>query len=450
MPLCKKSLPRKIVYPALGFLGSFGLLLLGIRIDDTLVDVSFTNSSSNIQHYLIPLIFGFAGSILGHLLETQVSKDLKDKADTLEKIRQKENKYRALFETMPDVACILDNDKNIIDINQKGVDLYEYSREELLKMSVDQCVYKGDKKNSDAFFQELRNDGSYELYEGRIITKSGKIIWIQVNSTTIIENGIQVGSQDIIRDITKQKETEKALRETTRKLSEHNAEKAKFFSIIAHDLKSPFNSFLGLTRLMVEELPSLSRDDIQKIAISLQNSSNKLFNLLENLLHWANSQQGLITYTPMPLYISKIVNESILTLSDFSKSKEIKILNTIPEEYLVNADQNLLQTILRNLISNAIKFTSKKGNIELSATPTTDKKLILSVKDSGIGMKKEMLENLFKLDVQTSREGTDGESSTGLGLILCKEFVQKQGGEIWVESQENKGTTFYFTLEYFS
>jgi signal transduction histidine kinase len=201
---------------------------------------------------------------------------------------------------------------------------------------------------------------------------------------------------------------------------------------------------------MVEELPSLSRDDIQKIALSLQKTSSKLFNLLENLLHWSNSQQGLIIYSPMPLYLSKIVQESMDTLSGIAVNKDIQILNSIPQDYLVNADQNLLQTILRNLISNALKFSNKKGKIEIKAQPTKNKKLIVSIKDYGIGMKKELLEDLFKLDVQTSREGTEGESSTGLGLILCKEFVEKQGGELWVESQENKGSTFYFTLDYFS
>ncbi|HEX7583085.1 MAG TPA: PAS domain-containing sensor histidine kinase, partial [Prolixibacteraceae bacterium] len=229
-------------------------------------------------------------------------------------------------------------------------------------------------------------------------------------------------------------------------LQKLNAEKDKFFSIIAHDLRSPFSSFLGLTQIMAEELPSLTMAQVQELAISLEHSASNLYSLLENLLQWARMQQGLISFNPEEIQLHKIAAESIASMMEPAKNKGIDLVYDISTDIKVVADSNMLQTVIRNLISNAVKFTNKGGEISLLAKTNGESKVEISIRDTGIGMNKVLLDKLFRLDEHTSRPGTNGEPSTGLGLLLCKEFIEKLGGKIWVESEEGKGSDFKFTI----
>lgn len=231
-----------------------------------------------------------------------------------------------------------------------------------------------------------------------------------------------------------------------KELQKLNAQKDKFFSIIAHDLRGPFSSFLGVTQLLDEMLPELSREEIRDFAVNMRSSATNLYSLLENLLQWAKNQQGLIPFTPMKELLLSLVNESILTLLEPAKNKGIDIVNNIDGSFEVFADKNMLQTVIRNLVSNAIKFTPKGGNITLSAKANSASDVEISVRDSGIGMNEAMVSNLFQLDAKTNRPGTEGEMSTGIGLLLCKDFVETHGGEIRVESEEGKGSVFYFNI----
>lgn len=232
------------------------------------------------------------------------------------------------------------------------------------------------------------------------------------------------------------------------KLIELNATKDKFFSIIAHDLRSPFNSLLGLTKLLEDELPSMTQEQLQKIAVAMRNSATNLYSLLENLLEWSRLQRGLVKYTPEPIMLMpKVIIETSLIMESVNK-KGIELNYDIPENLVVVADENMLGGILRNLATNALKFTRRDGTITIAAEQNSDKSVEISIKDTGIGMSPEMIDNLFKLDIDTSRRGTENEPSSGLGLIICKDFIEKQGGELWVESEEGKGTVFYFTIPY--
>ncbi|MCX6283944.1 MAG: HAMP domain-containing sensor histidine kinase, partial [Bacteroidetes bacterium] len=223
-------------------------------------------------------------------------------------------------------------------------------------------------------------------------------------------------------------------------------EKDKFFSIIAHDLRSPFQGFLGLTEIMNEELPSMSLDQIQEMNMMMKESASNLYRLLENLLEWAQMQRGTITFKPVSLFLKPKTSENLATVRDIAVKKGIEVICNIPEEFMVYADEFMLGGILRNIASNALKFTPKGGKVTISTKAILGNFIEISIRDTGIGMNKIMMENLFRLDVKSNRLGTEGEPSSGLGLILCKEFVEKQGGKIWVESEEGKGTTFYFTL----
>lgn len=229
-------------------------------------------------------------------------------------------------------------------------------------------------------------------------------------------------------------------------LQKVNTEKDKFFSIIAHDLRSPFNGFLGLTQLMAEQLPTMTMEDIQLIAVSMQTSATNLFRLLENLLEWSRMEQGLIPFKPEEIQLPEIAEKSIAIVLENARAKNIEIEYDIPASTIVFADNNILQTVIRNIVSNAVKFTPKGGKIKVSAIINEEKLVQISIADSGIGMKPEMVENLFRLDVPTGRPGTEGEASTGLGLILCKDFVEKHGGKLWVSSEVGKGSTFSFTI----
>ncbi len=236
------------------------------------------------------------------------------------------------------------------------------------------------------------------------------------------------------------------LKKQRKELQELNATKDKFFSIIAHDLRGPFNGFLGLTQLMAEELENLTSEEIKDFTLSMRNSAADMFRLLENLLEWARMQQGLITFNKQVDQLAPIVDESIAIILEPAKIKGIEINLDIPADITVFADRNILQTVVRNIVSNAVKFTPKGGKIKVSAKATNHNNVEISIEDTGIGMSSKMIDDLFRLDVQTNRKGTEGEPSSGLGLILCKDFIEKHGGKIWVESEEGKGSIFLFTI----
>jgi two-component system, sensor histidine kinase and response regulator len=225
-----------------------------------------------------------------------------------------------------------------------------------------------------------------------------------------------------------------------------NVTKDKFFSIIAHDLKGSMRGFKGMTEFLAECVPSMTMAEIQEHLGSLRDSSTHLFRLLENLLQWARLQQGSVPFEIEPIRLQSIVKESIILIKELAKRKNIDIAQDVSKQLRVFADSNMLQTILRNLLSNAVKFSMAGGNVSISARAADDKSIEIAIKDSGIGMTREMIDNLFRLDSQTGRPGTDGEPSTGLGLLLCKEFIEKHGGKIWVESEVGKGSICTFTI----
>ncbi len=259
-------------------------------------------------------------------------------------------------------------------------------------------------------------------------------------------NAILLKNQETI-EVQKEelKATAENLELTNSELVNLNATKDKFFNIIAHDLRGPFSSFLGLTELMADELPNLTKDNIHDIAESMRNSASNLYRLLENLLQWARMQQGSFSYHPELLELLPLISESVATAKETANIKNIVLSINIPENLKVYADKNVIQMVIRNLVSNALKFTTEGGKVHISAK-SVENMVNVSVKDSGIGMDKSMIKNLFRLEVSTNRKGTNGEPSTGLGLIICKELIEKQGGKLWVESEEGAGSVFYFSI----
>lgn len=222
-------------------------------------------------------------------------------------------------------------------------------------------------------------------------------------------------------------------------------DKDKFFSIIAHDLRGPFNGIIGLSELLLENDNQLKLKETNEFIQLIHQSSKNVYSLLENLLTWAQSQTGSLEFSPKKIEISPIINKTISLLDNIAKSKNIRIESKIKNEEYAFADKDMLETIFRNLISNAIKFTENNGEVQLSITRENNQ-IVFSVQDNGIGIPPEKIINLFAINHRNTTSGTNDETGTGLGLMLCKDFVKKHGGKIWVESEIGKGSNFKFSI----
>ena len=222
-------------------------------------------------------------------------------------------------------------------------------------------------------------------------------------------------------------------------------EKDKFFSIIAHDLKSPFTGFLGYTRIMAEEIDELSITEIHEISQRMQSSANNLYTLLENLLEWTKVKRLDVNLENNLQRINTLIINNINIIKARADIKEIRLIFNNDKDVYLNIDTNIINTVIRNLLSNAVKFTHQGGSVIIQIIDSLDE-AIISIIDNGIGIPKEMIKQLFEIGYKTTRQGTANETSTGLGLLLCKEYVDLIGGRIWVESQVNLGSTFYFTI----
>jgi signal transduction histidine kinase len=241
-----------------------------------------------------------------------------------------------------------------------------------------------------------------------------------------------------------EKRTQKTI-EYANKLEEANSTKDKFFSIIAHDLKNPFNTLIGYSDVLKSDFREYGQDEIYQHLNTIYNTSVNGYNLLENLLKWSQSQTNKILFEPQKVNLFNIVQICIEDVENQSQFKDIEIHNDISKNYHIIADQNLLKTVLRNLVNNAIKFTDRNGMITISSTKDEFCTEIL-VKDTGVGMSGKYVNDLFKIDRISTMAGTYKEKGSGLGLILCKEFVEKHGGKIWVESKQGIGSEFKFTI----
>lgn len=228
-------------------------------------------------------------------------------------------------------------------------------------------------------------------------------------------------------------------------LKELNSTKDKFFSIIAHDLKSPLNQLIGLSELINNGLKNGSLNEAVRMADLMSEASKSAKALLENLLEWSRSQTGTINYTPKLLDLHVLTKEIIDLNEQHALQKKVKLKAEIPEQCMAYADANMIKTVLRNLVSNGIKFTNSGGSVVLSAEKDNGT-IIYSVADSGIGLKPEDIGKLFRIDINPNSIGNSKEKGTGLGLILCKEFVEINKGKIWVESKWREGTTFRLRL----
>ncbi|HSN50647.1 MAG TPA: HAMP domain-containing sensor histidine kinase, partial [Bacteroidales bacterium] len=230
-------------------------------------------------------------------------------------------------------------------------------------------------------------------------------------------------------------------------LQESNATKDKLFSIVAHDLKNPFTVILSLSETLSESFKDLEQDELEECLKKMHNSAKKVYELLANLLTWSRSQTGKIQFNPIELNLYLLVQEITELLRNQYELKGIKLNVAIDPDIIVLADSNMLNTVMRNLIANAIKYTNKAGVINVYGNEK-DSAIEIAIEDNGVGIHKDVIDKLFKIEHKISSPGTNDERGTGLGLILCKEFVEKHGGHIWLASELGKGSTFYFTIPF--
>jgi len=239
--------------------------------------------------------------------------------------------------------------------------------------------------------------------------------------------------------------TENELMLKSEELKSSNNYKDKMFSIIAHDLRNPFQPIIAIAELLTTEYNTLDKNEIKEFGEQLQSISKNVMVLLENLLEWSKVQTGKMQFHPEIISSKEKINSVIRNLSVYADEKNIKLLDGVETDIKVFADNNMLSSILQNLVSNAIKFTPEKGVIRINVKPE-EEYILFSVCDTGVGIAKEYIDKIFNTGDHYSTNGTNDEKGSGLGLLLCKEFIEIHNGKIWAENNKNAGTTFYFTI----
>jgi len=361
-------------------------------------------------------------------------------------LKKSEERYRNIFDNVQDVYYEVTPDGIITEVSPSVhiISKGQYSRRDLLGLSVYDLY--DNPADREFMLSILYKEGIVRDYEIKLRNKDGSVFNCAISARISYDDQhIPRKIMGSMRDISARKCVEENMRKMNEQLSLINSEKDKLFSIISHDLRGPLSAFIGLTEIMAQKGHILKPVELQKFSYSMNTSATNLYGLLENLLLWSGTKQGTLVFELQRINLRNLVIDSISSLITAAELKNIKIDCQIPNEMMVNADVNSLQTIIRNITSNALKFTKPGGNISILSEQMNDH-AVISVTDTGIGMSSDMVSKLFLIDGKINRPGTENEPSTGLGLLLCKELVEKHRGKITVESSENKGSSFRFII----
>ncbi len=352
---------------------------------------------------------------------------------------------RSLFEVSLDPLLTINSNGKITDANSAAENAIGVSLDSLI--GSDFSSYFTEPYKAQIGYQKIFEKGFVVGYPLTIRHPSNKLIDVLFNASIYRDNQNKIlGIFATAHDITERNKAVKEIKLINDQLVVLNSEKDKFFSIIAHDLKSPFNGLLGLTDIMVQGESGYSAKEWTQMASDLHQTATNLFNLLKNLLEWAQMQRGSIPFQPKKFSLSGLIEEIVEIVKKRSEQKGITIINSVTPPVYVYADENMIKSVLLNLLSNAVKFTPRNGCVTIAIDKTAEEMIKISVSDTGIGMQMSEINKLFKIGEKIGKIGTEGELSTGLGLLLCKEFVEKQGGQIYVESEKGKGSIFSFTI----
>ncbi len=376
-----------------------------------------------------------------------ISRDITERKQFEAELNKRQSEITTLVDNLPALAFLKDLNGRYIIANQKFCDAMGVTKNQLIgKTDFD---FLPEEQAESYYTEDLRviesGEMQYVLKENVLI--NNKYLTIGTRKVPLKdEKGIVFGLIGLGFDITEHKEAEEAIKKYTKELEELNANKDKLFSIISHDLRSPFQGLLGLSSAIVNEYDNLSHDEIQMFLESINNTAQNLYNLIENLLQWSRVQRSNIKMNLMKIELHDEIEYIISLIQNNAAKKNIQIINETAKGIIVNSDVNILNSTLQNLISNAVKFTNPDGKVIISAVKKGNV-VELMVKDNGVGISEENLGKLFRIDIRHSTPGTGMESGTGLGLIICKELIEIQGGTISVKSKPGRGTEFIVTLQ---
>ena len=408
-----------------------------------------------------------------------VGLDITERKEIETKLLENETQFTEITSVIGDGIFMIDSDFNLQFANPEFSNLLGYNIEELKGKNIHDIIHNHNSDQDDICpFKKVFTTGEkIRVPEDYYINKNGDHLPVSHVVSPIKRNDEIVGCVVAFHDITDRLAAEEEMKrfveelqfnkelmeenanefarlnemlgESESRLKELNASKDKFFSIISHDLRSPFTSITGFAEVMLEDMDTLSQDEIKDFTGSIYKSSKNIQNLLENLLQWSRVQTGRIEFNPINFDLTNLANDVIALYQVNAARKKIMLTNSLENEYYVKADKFMIDTVLRNLISNSIKFTKQGGAITIVSKELSDQKMLqISVEDTGVGMKEEVISKLFKIDEHFTTKGTDKEKGTGLGLILCKEFIEKNGGKIWAESTLGEGSQFKFLISY--
>ncbi|MHC1737726.1 MAG: PAS domain S-box protein [Ignavibacteriaceae bacterium] len=373
--------------------------------------------------------------------------DITERLIAQESDRLSEQRFHEIWDKSFDGMRLLDESGKIIMVNSALCAQIGKTKDELEGHFLD-VMFDPDEgqKNLNKAVERFKN----ELIEPHLVRRiklwDGRKLWFELSNSIINLGTGERFLLSIFRDITERRQFEEKIIRSNEELKKINSQKDKFFSIIAHDLRSPFQGFLGLSEIMADDTDSFTLQELNEFSRLINKSAKVLYELLGNLLEWAQMQSGNLTFSPKELNVAEAAFITIDTLVSGAAKKEITIEKQIPESLQFYADEKMINSVIRNLLSNALKFTPRGGKVIISAKEIDSGAVELTVRDYGVGMSEDYLAKLFKLDEKVGTEGTEGESSTGLGLLLCKEFVEKNNGTIRVESELGKGSAFHITI----
>ena len=385
----------------------------------------------------------------GEMIALQGSiRDITVQKEVEKQLNREKELLTALIDNSPDNIYFKDKKSRFIRLSKNHIEKFGIKdpKEAIGKTDFD---FFSDEHANEAYEDEqevMRTGKPLVAKEEKETWPDGSVTWASSTKLPLYDTERNIiGTCGITRDITARKYAAKALKESEKNLKELNASKDKFFSIISHDLRSPFNSIIGFSEMLCNEIEAFNKAEIKEMAKSIYITSQETYNLLNNLLEWSGTQTGRIKIEPAITGIYDIAISTVSLLNDTAKNKNIDVSIDIPEHLQVFADINMMTAVIRNLLANAIKFTHEKGSIKIGAKDS-GKAVKITITDTGVGIKKEDIDNLFRIDADFSTKGTANEKGTGLGLIICKEFIALNNGDIRVESEIGKGSRFIVTL----
>ncbi len=364
-----------------------------------------------------------------------------------EELEQSRNKYVNLFDFSPIPYFTLNPAGIIQEVNLSASKMIGIERRKLIGKNFITFVPFDERDLFQNFLQTVFNTTVKYSLELKVTSKDKKEYNVLLDGLKL-EDYVAPGEycQVALIDLTEYKNIQESLKRSNDELKKLNIAKDKFFSIIAHDLRNPFHSLLGFSEILASEIETLTNEEIVTFTKGLNDDLRNIYGLLDNLLQWSMMQRDMLDYNPVKLDLHKLVNKMIAVSSKMAEEKYIVIHNNIVHGTFVFADVDMLRSIIQNLLINAIKFTRMQGSIVFSSAEKGNI-IEVSVEDSGTGIESRAIPSLFSFDRLLSNSGTAGERGTGLGLPLCKEFVERNDGKIWVESELGKGSKFIFTLQ---